>query len=70
METKVLKIEGMTCSHCQQAVTDALKELDGVDTVNVDLKEGTATVSYDIDKVSDQTMKEAVEEAGYEVVGG
>lgn len=69
METKVLKIEGMSCGHCQKAVTDALKSLDGVHSVEVDLEGGKATVSYDPTKASQGTLKEAVEEAGYEVVG-
>lgn len=69
METKILKIEGMSCEHCQKAVTDALKGLGGVHSVEVDLKDGKATVSYDPAEVSASAMKEAVEEAGYEVVG-
>lgn len=70
METKVLKIEGMSCGHCKKAVTDALQELAGVDSVVVDLDGGKATVSYDPGKTSESAMKEAVEEAGYEVVAG
>lgn len=67
METKVLKIEGMSCDHCKKAVTDALKEVAGVERVAVDLDAGKATVSYDPAKASEAAMKEAVEEAGYEV---
>lgn len=70
METKVLKIEGMSCGHCQSAVTKALQELAGVSKVDVDLNGGTATVAYDPAKVTDAALKEAVEEAGYEVVAG
>lgn len=70
METKVLKIEGMTCDHCKRAVTEALAELDGVESVDVDLEDGKATVSFHPDRVSEEKMKEAVEEAGYEIVAG
>ncbi len=70
METKVLKIDGMSCGHCKQAVTTALKEVAGVAAVEVDLEGGKATVSYDPDKATEAAMKEAVEEAGYEVVAG
>lgn len=68
METKVLKIEGMSCSHCKSAVTEALQELAGVSRVEVDLDGGQATVSYDPAQVTEAALKEAVEEAGYTVV--
>lgn len=68
METAVLRIQGMSCSHCQQAVTQALSRLAGVQSVDVDLAGGKATVSYDPGQVSVESMREAVEEAGYEVV--
>lgn len=62
-----LHITGMTCDHCQSAVTKALSELDGVDQVAVDLDKGTAEVTYDSSKVNREKMKEAVEEQGYDV---
>ncbi len=40
-----LKIEGMSCGHCQAAVEKALKQVSGVETAEVDLTKGTATVS-------------------------
>jgi copper chaperone len=58
----------MSCSHCQRAVTNALKELEGVENVEVHLDQGTADVTYDSSKVSIDKMKEAVEEQGYDVV--
>lgn len=70
METKVLKIEGMSCDHCKKAVTEALQRLAGVQRVDVDLEGGKATVSYDPSLASEKAMHEAVEEAGYEVVAG
>jgi len=39
-----LKIEGMSCGHCVSAVTDVLREVEGVDDVNVSLGSGEATV--------------------------
>ena len=67
MEQTTLKIEGMTCDHCKSAVTTALKELEGVSGVEVNVEEGTATVSYDASRVSVSTMNEAVEEQGYDI---
>jgi copper chaperone len=62
-----LNVEGMTCGHCKMAVTNALKELEGVKSVDVHLKEGTVDVDFDETKVSVEKMKEAIEEQGYDV---
>ena len=39
-----LTITGMTCSHCAAAVTRAIEECEGVQSVEVDLKTGRAAV--------------------------
>ncbi|HEY8496872.1 MAG TPA: cation transporter [Limnochordales bacterium] len=70
METKVLKISGMSCQHCKMAVTNALKRVAGVESVEVDLSGGKATVRFDPAVATEEAMRAAVEEAGYEVVGG
>ncbi len=59
-----LNITGMTCSHCVDAVTRALKESPGVEAVNVDLKTGKAILSgSDLDA---EALCKAVSELGYE----
>jgi copper chaperone len=68
MAQTTLNVQGMTCGHCKSAVTNALKELDGVKNVEVDLQAGKATVEYEEGKVSAENMKEAVEDQGYDVV--
>lgn len=65
---KVLNVEGMSCSHCERAVKNALGELNGVSNTEVDLKNKTVTVSYDTDLVTEKDLAEAIEEAGYDVV--
>ena len=37
MRQERVKVEGMTCQHCVQIITDALKNITGLNTVNVDL---------------------------------
>jgi copper ion binding protein len=64
----VLNVEGMSCSHCVNAVTKAVTALDGVSGVNVRLEGKTVSVDYDADKVSLESIKEAIEEEGYDVV--
>jgi copper chaperone len=63
----VMNVEGMSCSHCVNAVNRALREVEGVVAVDVDLQSKTATVAHG-DAVTFDKMKEAIEEAGYEVI--
>lgn len=66
--TKKLNVEGMSCSHCERAVMNALNELDGVLNTEVDLNAKTVTVQYDTSLVTDKILAEAIEEAGYELI--
>lgn len=68
MQSKTLDVKGMTCGHCKMSVEGALKELEGVSTVEVDLTAGHVKVSYDESKVTIDSMRDAVEEQGYDVV--
>lgn len=63
--TTTLKIEGMTCGHCVQAVTKALKAVPGVVRADVVLDNGTAEVEGDVPVA---TLRAAIEEKGYVVV--
>ena len=64
---KVIKIEGMMCEHCVAHVKKALEVFPRV-AVEVDLKNGTATLQGDV--IPDEAkLTEAVEQAGYKVVG-
>jgi copper ion binding protein len=60
-----LNIKGMSCQHCVKAVTAALKGIPGVKSAKVDLKKNTAVVDYK-EGVTDEALKAAVTEAGYE----
>ena len=62
-----VKISGMTCSHCASNVARALKEVNGVEDVSVDLKGGSATVTGS--GIDEAEIREEVEKAGYEVTG-
>ena len=63
---RTLKIEGMMCQHCVAHVTKALAGVDGVLSVDVNLKKKTAMVETSKDGL-DEAMRAAVTEAGYEV---
>ena len=60
-------VSGMTCGHCAQAVTGELTELDGVADVQVDVATGAVTVTSAAPLTDDQ-VRAAVDEAGYELV--
>jgi copper chaperone len=63
---KTIKIKGMSCNHCVMAVTKALKEIEGLKDVRVDLEKGEAT--FDETKPVDMAIiSEQIERAGYEV---
>lgn len=62
---KILKVEGMSCSHCSKRVETALSAVAGVASVSVDLKKKRATVKYE-GELSDDALIAAVREAGYE----
>lgn len=62
-----IKIEGMTCGHCQMSVTNEIATLEGVKSVNVDHTLGTAVVESD--GVTNEQFEEAITEAGYKAVG-
>ena len=66
--TKTLNIEGMMCAHCVAHVEKALSALEGVASAKADLEGRKAVVTLS-GEVSDQALKDAVTEAGYEVVG-
>ena len=68
MTKTVLKVEGMSCSHCENAVKKSVGALDGVSTVDVDLSEKSVTVEYNDDKVSLDDIKLAIEDQGYDVI--
>ena len=62
----VLSIEGMSCMHCVRHVSEALKEVEGVESVSVDLEEKTATLEHD-ESVTLDCLKGAIEDVGYTV---
>jgi copper chaperone len=66
-EISSLKVEGMSCSHCENSVKKSVGALNGVEKVIVDLKAKKVTIEYDFEKVNIQTIKDTIEDQGYEV---
>ncbi|WAX57697.1 copper ion binding protein [Jatrophihabitans cynanchi] len=67
MTDKTYTVSGMTCEHCVKAVRSEIGSLSGVDSVDVDLAAGRVTVSGT--EFTDEQIRAAVDEAGYELAG-
>ncbi len=64
METVQYSVPGMSCGHCEAAVTKEISALAGVEVVVVDLdSKGVEVTGQDLD---DAAIRAAIEEAGYE----
>ena len=68
MQTLVLHVEGMSCSHCLNAVNQALARLEGVRVESVQV--GRARVEYDPEVVTPAAVAAAVTAAGYRASPG
>ena len=64
MNTTTWTVTGMTCGHCVASVTEELLEVDGVESVDVDLPTGAVTVTS-AGPVARGDIAAAVDEAGY-----
>lgn len=65
MKKKEYHITGMTCSSCSSHVEKAVKKLEGVKSVAVNLLSNHMVVSYEEEQVTNNQIIQAVEEAGY-----
>lgn len=63
---KTYAVKGMTCGHCQASVTEQVKQVPGVTGIDVELETGMLTVNGT--DFSDDAIRAAVDEAGYEVM--
>ncbi len=66
--TKIVKVDGMMCAHCQMHVQKALEGVPGVEKAEVSLEEKQAVVTC-AESVSDAALTKAVEDAGYTPMG-
>ena len=68
MKKVILKIDGMSCSGCQNRVEKYLNSQDGV-SANVNLVMANAVIEYDETKVTLEDLDRFVEESGYKSLG-
>jgi len=63
-----LRVEGMTCTECEQSVAKGVNELAGIDSISANHLDSTAFVRYDPSKTDLAQITKAIEGRGYEVV--
>lgn len=67
MENVTLNVQGMSCDHCVRAVEGSVGELNGVNSVKVNLKSKTVDVEFNNQEVSLDKIKETIDDQGYDV---
>lgn len=64
-QATILEVQGMSCASCVRHVSSALAELEGVDKVDVSLRDGTVAVKHDARMATITQLIETLDEAGY-----
>lgn len=66
MKEFILKIEGMVCNGCEKRVQNVISDIDGVETVFANYKDGTVTIKLNKD-INKDIIKEKIEDIGFKV---
>jgi copper ion binding protein len=65
MQTLAYSVPGISCGHCRTAITSEVTQVEGVSAVDVDLERKVVTVTGA--DVSDDAVRDAIDEAGYDI---
>jgi len=68
MQTIILNVDGMSCKHCEKAIKTAVRDIEGVRNIKIDLNKKTVKVIFDNIKTDENTIKNTITETGYTVV--
>jgi len=68
MSEAVYSVSGMSCGHCESAVSQEVTAIPGVTSVTAVAKTGLLTIAS-AQPLDDEAVRAAVDEAGYELVG-
>jgi len=63
METVQIKVEGMTCGHCQKSVTKIITAIPGVTSCEVSLENANAIVNIDETKVTKAEIIQSINDS-------
>ena len=67
-ESALIKVKGMTCQHCAITIKNAVKKLDGIVNVSIDMIKENVAVEFDQEKIELDQIKSTIEEEGYNIV--
>jgi len=67
LKQQTIKVEGMTCAHCEMAVEKAVKQLANVKSAKAHAKDGKVEIDYS-GELDLSAIKAKVVEAGYLVL--
>lgn len=62
-----LRVEGMTCTECEQSIAKGVKQLPGIDSISANHLDSTAFVRFDPSKTDLSKISAAIEGRGYHV---
>tara|TARA_R110002153_G_scaffold238890_1_gene393276 strand:- start:103 stop:711 length:609 start_codon:yes stop_codon:yes gene_type:complete len=67
IQTVNFEVEGMTCASCEQHVTHAVNELEGIVNVAASFEKANAKVEFDDSKTTKEDIEKAINSTGYKV---
>ena len=67
MQQETIKVEGMTCQHCVQIITDGLSNISGLYAVNVDLVKKEVSVEFNERETELHKIFDKIIEVGFEL---
>lgn len=65
MESITMKVEGMSCSHCEKRLSIALERVPGVKEAKASAEDAAVAVTFDTDKAGIEQIREAILDCGY-----
>ena len=68
MRQETIKVEGMTCQHCVQTITDALNNITGLNAVNVDLIKKEVSVKFNENETKLKKISDKIIDVGFEII--
>ena len=67
MKQELIKVEGMTCQHCVQTITKALKKISGLNSIDISLDNKEVDVRFDENETNIQEIIKKIVELGFEL---
>ncbi|MBT5470916.1 MAG: heavy-metal-associated domain-containing protein [Nitrospina sp.] len=67
MTQETLVVEGMTCQHCVQTITEALNNIKGTNTVVVELDKKEVNIDFNVEETNLKEITDKIIEVGFEL---